>query len=105
MMRFRCLPLALLAACCTPVFAAPRVHTVAIENMRFVPETLEVRQGDTVVWVNRDPFPHTATAEGKGFDSRSIAPERSWKYVARRRGDFPYLCTLHTTMRGKLTVR
>lgn len=83
----------------------PVVHTVVIEGMLFTPARLTVRQGDTIIWKNRDAFPHTATSEGKGFDSKDIGPERSWKMVANRRGSFPYLCTLHRTMRGTLRVR
>jgi plastocyanin len=26
------------------------------------PDTLTVKRGDTAVWVNKDPFPHTVTA-------------------------------------------
>jgi len=35
-----------------------------------------VKQGETVTWINKDPFPHTATAPGV-FDSRDIPPNRS----------------------------
>jgi plastocyanin len=38
--------------------AAPRVHTVLIEGMRYQPEGITVAAGDTVVWVNRDMVPH-----------------------------------------------
>lgn len=87
--------------------AAPghAVHTVVIKAMQFSPPKLEVNVGDTVIWKNKDPFPHTATSDGAGFDSRSIAPERSWKFVAKQRGTFPYSCTLHETMKGTLVVK
>jgi len=39
-----------------------RTHTVIMQAVAFSPPALAVRQGDLVVWVNRDPFPHTATA-------------------------------------------
>lgn len=83
----------------------PVVHTVVIDGMSFVPAELTVNAGDTVVWKNKDPFPHTATSSEKGFDSKDIAPMRSWKFVASRRGAFPYLCTFHRTMKGTLTVK
>jgi plastocyanin len=96
----------LLAAGLAPAArAAGKVHVITIQAMQFAPASLDVNVGDTVVWKNTDPFPHTATAEGKGFDSRAIAPGKSWKFVVRKRGTFAYLCTLHTTMRGALTVR
>ena len=48
------------------------------------------------MWLNRDPFPHTATSPV--FDSKAIAAGGSWKYIARTRGTFSYVCTLHPTM-------
>ncbi|RDK05894.1 hypothetical protein DN412_34390 [Cupriavidus lacunae] len=57
-----------------------------------------------VVWVNKDPFPHTVTAQSGGFDSKGIAPGNSWKYISRRTGIFPYTCTFHPTMKATLSV-
>jgi plastocyanin len=72
--------------------------------MAFVPEVLTVNKGDTVVWVNKDLFPHTATAQG-GFDSHEIAASKTWRFVAKKAGRTPYICTLHPTMKGALIVR
>jgi plastocyanin len=79
-------------------------HTVVIEAMRFDPQELTVKVGDTIVWINHDPFPHTATAVGRQFDSHEIASQRSWKYTASRTGVFIYACSLHPTMLGTLRV-
>ena len=83
----------------------PKTHTVVIEGTTFAPASLMVASGDSVVWLNKDPFPHTATSKDGGFDSQVIAAGESWKYVARKKGDFAYLCTLHTTMKGVLRVK
>lgn len=80
-----------------------RTHEVAIQGLLYVPETLAVRPGDVVVWTNKDPFPHTVTATGV-FDSGPIAPGKSWRFTANKTGSHPYLCTLHTTMKGTLHV-
>jgi plastocyanin len=96
------LTLPCLAAAAQP---APRVHTVVIDGMQFIPQTIEVKPGDTVVWRNKDPFPHTATAAGGGPDSPAIAAGASWKFTAKKRGSYPYLCTLHRTMTGRLVVK
>jgi plastocyanin len=83
--------------------AAPARHQVVIEAVAYAPAVLSVHRGDTVVWVNRDPFPHTVTAAGT-FDSGAIAAGASWKYVATKAGAFDYLCTLHPNMKGTLKV-
>jgi plastocyanin len=85
--------------------AKPVTHTVTIENMQFNPPALTVKSGERVVWVNKDLFPHTVTADNKSFDSGSIAANASWSYVAREKGEYAYSCTFHPTMHGKLTVQ
>jgi plastocyanin len=82
----------------------PVTHQVTIEAVRFDPQELTVKVGDTIIWTNRDPFPHTATAAGKQFNSREIAAGRSWKFTARKKGVFAYACLLHPTMLGTLRV-
>jgi plastocyanin len=83
---------------------AATTHTIAMDGTRFIPETLTVQRGDRVTWLNKDPFPHTATADGT-FDSKSIAAGHSWSYVARKSGEFAYVCTLHPGMKATLVVQ
>jgi plastocyanin len=83
--------------------AAVETHTVVIEGMQFAPATLTVKRGDTVVWVNRDYVPHTATA-GKAFDSGPIAAGQSWRFVPSGPGRHAVVCTLHPTMKATLVV-
>jgi plastocyanin len=83
----------------------PKTHTVTMENMRFQPESLTVAPGDTVVWVNKDLVPHTATSKAGGFDSQVIEAEKSWRFTVQKKGDFAYVCTLHPTMTAMLRVR
>jgi plastocyanin len=84
---------------------APRVHTVLIEGMRYQPEGLTVAPGDTVVWVNRDMVPHTATSASGRFDSNEISPGKSWTFTVRAAGEFAYICTYHPQMKAVLRVR
>jgi plastocyanin len=107
--RRRCRGLVLAAVCAgltTMAAAAPKgaTHVVVIEAMQFSPAVLDIKAGDTVVWKNKDPFPHTATAAG-GFDSKEIAAGRSWTFTVKKRGTFAYVCTLHPTMKASLTVK
>ena len=85
--------------------ADPKTHTITIEGMRFKPEVLTVSRGDTIVWVNRDMVPHTATSKAGGFDSQTIRADESWKYAAATKGDFAYICTFHPAMTATLRVR
>jgi plastocyanin len=83
----------------------PKTHTVTMENMRFQPEALTVARGDTIVWINKDLVPHTATSKTGGFDSQVVQAEKSWRFTARKKGEFAYICTFHPTMTAMLRVR
>ena len=85
--------------------AKSRTHTVALRGMKYLPATLTVNTGDTVVWKNEDIVPHTATARNKSFDSGSIEPGGSWTFVANKKGTYVYYCAFHPNTKGKLIVR
>jgi plastocyanin len=80
-------------------------HPVAMEAVAFQPADLTVSVGDTIVWANKDPFPHTVTSKSAAFDSKQIEAGASWSYRARYKGDYPYVCTLHPTMSGTIHVK
>jgi plastocyanin len=84
--------------------AASEVHTVTIDGFEFRPAVVTVKAGDVVVWVNKDPVPHTATAPRTAFDSGTINAGSSFRFTARRAGRVDYLCSLHPTMKGALVV-
>lgn len=84
--------------------AHPKTHTITIHGMQFIPASLEVDVGDSVTWKNEDIVPHTATADTKRFDSGAINEGMSWRYVANKKGSYPYACLYHPTMRARLIV-
>jgi len=89
-----------------PHDSAPRRHLVEIHGMAFHPAVLKVARGDTVIWVNRDIVPHTATGSGKpAWSTGSLAQEESGQYVPRHAGTTAYFCELHPVMQGKLIIR
>jgi plastocyanin len=85
--------------------AAGKSHTVRIEGMKFVPERLEVTAGDTVVWTNKDFLPHSVTASEARVESGDLAPNKIWKFTARKKGEMHYICRLHPVMKGVLVVK
>jgi plastocyanin len=97
--------LMLLAVSCTGAAAASDTHTVVIADMKFSPESLTVKRGDTIVWVNKDFFPHNARAQGRSFESPDLGTNKSWRHVATKAGTFSYVCTLHPTMKATVTVK
>lgn len=80
-------------------------HTVIIKAMKYQPDQLEVKAGDTVEWKNEDIVAHTVTARDHSFDSGKIAPGKSWSTVVKSAGTIDYGCVPHPNMKGKLVVK
>lgn len=80
-------------------------YTVTIDASRFEPASLTVTRGDTVVWINKDIIPHTATAPNGAFDSGGLPLGQSWTYRPKQVGEFAYVCAFHPTMMATLIVK
>jgi len=82
--------------------AAPRIAVVVVDKLAFgyVPSGLTI--GDSVLWVNRDLFRHSATAPGH-FDV-DLPPGARRRMFVTRPGVFPFTCKYHPGMKGILRV-
>ncbi len=78
---------------------------MVIRAFAYEPARLAVAPGDTVVWVNQDVVPHTATAANRTWDTGSIGPDSSASAVLEPQGIGPYGCTFHPQMRALLVRR
>jgi plastocyanin len=83
----------------------PVTYTVTIDASRFEPASLTVTAGDTVVWINKDIIPHTATSQTGAFDSGELPLGQSWTYRPTQVGEFAYVCAFHPTMKATLLVK
>jgi plastocyanin len=83
--------------------AAPRVFTVIIDKMKFGALPTGIRIGDTILWVNKDMFKHTATARDNSF-SLDLPPKTSGKTLIKHSGPIQFYCIYHPGMKGALTV-
>jgi plastocyanin len=85
--------------------AHAETHTVVMQFFQFKPQTLEVKPGDQVEWVNRDVLEHTATGANGTFDSKAIKAGQRWKWTASAPGQYAYECAFHPSMKGVITVK
>jgi plastocyanin len=76
--------------------------TVAMEGLKFAPDTLTVAKGTTVLFNNNDVAPHTVTSDDAGVDSGVIGPGKSFELEVDR--SFDYVCSIHPSMRAKINV-
>jgi plastocyanin len=75
------------------------------KSYTFAPEVVEVAEGGTVTWINKDDFPHTVRLLDGSEGDRSIAVGDSTSITFERAGTFRYDCSLHPTqMSGEVIV-
>ena len=82
-----------------------KVDTVTISMMKFNPEVLDVRKGDTVLWVNNGLVAHTIKSYQDGkFYSDTLEPGKTYSWIVQ--DSAAYYCTIHpVTMNGKLVLQ
>ncbi len=78
---------------------------VKIDNFSFGPGTLTVPVGTTVTWTNRDDIPHTVVSTDGVFKSRVLDTDEKFSYTFSKAGTFPYFCSIHPKMTGKVIVQ
>ena len=77
---------------------------VDIRGLKFQPVELVVAPGDTIVWINHDIVPHTATAGDKSWDSKSIGKQGQWETVVQSGMAEEYFCRFHPNMKARLQI-
>jgi plastocyanin len=76
--------------------------TVTVDKMAFSPADISARVGDTIEWVNKDSFAHTATVKG-GWEVM-LPVKKSGSVVVDKAGTIAYICRFHPNMKGTITV-
>ncbi|HEY6269636.1 MAG TPA: cupredoxin family copper-binding protein [Candidatus Acidoferrum sp.] len=83
----------------------PESVEVKIDNFSFGPAELTVAAGTTVTWTNRDDIPHTVVSTDKVFKSKVLDTDEKFSYTFAQTGSFPYFCSIHPKMTGKVVVK
>jgi plastocyanin len=95
--------------CQVPVTVIDSMHyIVAIRDFGFHPDSISVPVGATVTWVNCEDFgvePHTTTSDAAAWDSPDISIGNRFSHTFPAPGAFPYHCTPHPFMLGKVIVQ
>ena len=84
--------------------AAPNAE-VKIDNFSFGPQTVTVPVGATVTWTNHDDIPHTVVSTDGVFKSKVRDTDEKFSYTFTKAGTYPYYCTIHPKMTGKVVVQ
>jgi plastocyanin len=78
---------------------------VKIDNFVFGPAAITVAVGTTVTWINRDDIPHTVVSTDKVFKSKVLDTDEKFSYTFTKPGEYPYFCSIHPKMTGKVVVQ
>jgi plastocyanin len=76
---------------------------IVIENLVFTPSEVSAKVGDTIEWVNKDVFAHTATARNGNFDVNQ-PPKKTVTSVLNKAGTVEFYCRFHPNMKGVLKI-
>jgi plastocyanin len=78
---------------------------VSIDNFTFNPQTVTVKAGTTVTWVNKDDIPHGIAAQKNAFPrSKVMDTEGSYTFTFTTPGTYAYFCYVHPHMTGTIVV-
>jgi len=81
------------------------VAQVNIKDIKFNPEKLTVKVGQTIKWTNNDSIDHTVTATGGAdFDSGVLKPGDTFEFTPEAAGTIDYECTIHAGQTGSIEV-
>jgi plastocyanin len=91
----------LLAGLSVPAAAANL--QISMQDLVISPAEATAKVGDTIEWVNKDVFAHTATARNGDWDV-AMPPKKTVTLVLKKAGSIEYYCRFHPNMKATLVV-
>ncbi|MEE9282977.1 MAG: cupredoxin family copper-binding protein, partial [Nitrososphaerales archaeon] len=84
-------------------------NTIAILNYEFNPESITIKSGTTITWINLDVVSHTVNSgthetPADLFESGFLEQREIFSYTFNEPGVYLYYCEPHPYMKGVITV-
>ena len=76
---------------------------ITMENLVISPAEVSAKVGNTIEWINKDIFAHTATARNGDFDV-TMPPKKTVISVLKKAGAIEYYCRFHPNMKAVLKI-
>jgi plastocyanin len=87
----------------TAAAASDEMASIAISGFSFSgPSSVSV--GTTVTVENQDAVSHTWTSVDDHFDSGNLQQDGTFEFTFNEAGEYEFLCRIHPTMTGSITV-
>ena len=81
-------------------------NKIEIKDFAFNPQTITVKSGEKITWINRDEEPHTVVSVEKQFKkSTALDTDQEFTVVAGYPGTYTYFCSVHPKMTGTILVK
>ena len=81
-----------------------QTQNITIAAMKFQPDHIAAKVGDTLIFTNNDIVAHNVTqVPNKKWASPSLRPVQSWKLVPTQSESL--FCSIHPTMKGYIEVK
>lgn len=79
---------------------------VRIRDFTYMPETLRVKVGEEVTWINEDSVAHTVTSDAPEltFHSGDMWQRHTFGLIFNKTGEFAYYCVPHPYMVARIIV-
>jgi plastocyanin len=99
-------PAASVPAASVPAASVPAAggSTVTIVDFAFNPADLSVKAGTEVTWTNTGATSHTVKLSDGTPESDRLAPAATYKHTFATAGTVAYVCGIHASMKGTITV-
>lgn len=83
----------------------PAANTILITKLGYQPNSLQIKVGTTVTWMNTDSASHTVTSDvADMFDSGPINPNAAFTFTFNQSGMFAYHSTNDANLKGTIVV-
>ena len=81
-------------------------NRIEIKDFAFNPQTITVKSGEKITWINRDEEPHTVVSVQKQFKkSTALDTDQEFTITAGAPGTYTYFCSVHPKMTGTIIVK
>lgn len=82
--------------------SAGATEQVLMKDFKFMPQSLTIKVGDTVMWTNDDQTSHTVSFEE--VESPELFRQDTWSHTFTKAGTYHYVCGIHGSMSGVVIV-
>ncbi len=80
------------------------ILNISISSFAFVPNTINLSVGSTLVWTNEDTVPHTVVSTDGELNSSVLSLGQSFEHTFTKPGTYTYACGIHPEMIGTIVV-